>query len=204
MCNEWNKVFVFKKWVLQSYFVTLIYILSHSFYFVTLILLFHPDFHFVQLLEKWISKIKKVINESCSYMSRVLAAKRIFWYLKIDINKIFWLSWKNAKSRFLQNGTLLVITILARALAPRVAHAIHSLSKVNTFSSLLLATDTACFARAESHTKAGVICPPLALLASGAPWWQIWAPPSGKTQLALLVRITYQHRRHPPTARVAC
>ena len=49
-----------------------------------------------------------------------------------------------------------------------------------------LATDTACFARTESHTKAGFISPALALLASGAPWWQIWAPPSGKTLLALL------------------
>ncbi len=48
--------------------------------------------------------------------------------------------------------------------------------------------DTARFARAESHTKTGVIHPSLALLASGAPWWQIWAPPSGKTQLASLAQ----------------
>ena len=55
-------------------------------------------------------------------------------------------------------------------------------------NSARLATDTARFARAESHTKAGIICPALALLASGAPWWQIWAPPSGKTMLASLAQ----------------
>ena len=54
--------------------------------------------------------------------------------------------------------------------------------------SLSLATDTARFARTESHTKAGFICPALALLASGAPWWQIWMAPSGKTLLASLAQ----------------
>ena len=42
----------------------------------------------------------------------------------------------------------------------------------------------------QSHTKTGVIHPSLALLASGAPWWQIWAPPGGK------VAVTYPD--HPP------
>ena len=41
-------------------------------------------------------------------------------------------------------------------------------SKHILLGSLSLATDTAHFARAESHTKAGVICPALPLLASGA------------------------------------
>ena len=59
-------------------------------------------------------------------------------------------------------------------------------SKHILLGSLSLATDTACFARAESHTKAIVICPALALLASGSPWWQICVPPSGKTLLSSL------------------
>ena len=58
-------------------------------------------------------------------------------------------------------------------------------SKHIQLGSLSLATITARFARAESHTKAGVICPALTLLASGVHRWQIWAPPSGKTLLAL-------------------
>ena len=92
-------------------------------------------------------------------------------------------------------------------LAPLADNVLASLAQLThspkQIHSARLATDTARFARTESHTKAGIICPSLALLASGAPWWQIWAPPSGKTQLALLVRITYQHRHHPPIARVA-
>ena len=57
-----------------------------------------------------------------------------------------------------------------------------------------LATDTARFARAKSHTKAGVICPSLALLASSAPWRHIWAPPSGKTLLASLAQNHIQRQ----------
>ena len=75
-------------------------------------------------------------------------------------------------------------------------------SKHIQLGSLLLATDTAHFARAESHTKAGVICPSLALLASSAPWRHIWAPPSGKTLLASLAqnliprKASSAHRSH--------
>ena len=61
-------------------------------------------------------------------------------------------------------------------------------SKHIQLSSPSLARDTARFARTESHTKAGIICPSLALLASSAPWWQIWAPPGGRTLLASLAQ----------------
>ena len=87
------------------------------------------------------------------------------------------------------------LTPLADKLLASLAQFTHSMMLAQNHThrqapSAHLATDTARFARAESHTKTGVICPSLALLASGAPWWQIWAPPGGK------VAMTYPD--HPP------
>ena len=74
---------------------------------------------------------------------------------------------------------------LADKVLASLAQFTHSAKQTH---SARLATDIARFTRAESHTKAGIICPALALLASGAPWWLIWAPPSGMTLLASLAQ----------------
>ena len=61
-------------------------------------------------------------------------------------------------------------------LAPPADKLLASLTQRSKHIQLVLlsiATDTSRFACTESHTKAGVICPALALHDSGAPCWQI-------------------------------